>query len=106
MARTREYLGAAQVGAEVGVDRSTITKSLQRHGPGSGSARPFPPPRVRVGSVPGWSAEQLDDIREWFGQPVQGRRKSAEEKFADGMMAAVEQFEKGQRAERRGRRRA
>lgn len=71
MARTREYLGAAQVGAEVGVDRSTITKSLQRHGPGS--ARPFPAPRVRVGGAPGWDASQLDDIRAWFDQPAKGR---------------------------------
>lgn len=76
MARTREYLSSAQVAAEIGVDRSTITQSLRRHGPGS--ARPFPTPRVRVGAAPGWAPEQLPEIRRWFGQPAQGRRRGGQ----------------------------
>ncbi|MUL39623.1 hypothetical protein FZ103_00245 [Streptomonospora sp. PA3] len=74
MARTREYLSTAQVAAEVGVDRSTITTSLRRHGPKS--TRPFPVPRVRVGSSPGWDEDQLDDIRAWFGLPARGRPRT------------------------------
>lgn len=87
MARTREYLGAAQVAAELGLDRSTITQSLRRHGPGS--ARPFPAPRVRVGGTPGWDESQLDDIRAWFGQPAQGRRRAAD-RFAAAMVEELD----------------
>lgn len=69
--KTTRYLGAAQVGAEVGKTRSAITASLRRHGPKA--ARPFPPPRVYIGDVPGWAEEQLDDIRAWFAAPAKGR---------------------------------
>lgn len=73
----RRHLGAAQVAEEVGVARSTVTASLRRHGPTS--PVPFPEPAVWIGTVPGWKTDQLEDIREWFGRPRQGRPRTAQE---------------------------
>lgn len=79
MARTREYLSTAQVAAEIGVDRSTITQSLRRHGPGS--ARPFPPPDVWIGTVPGWRRGRVAEVRAWFAARRRGRARSRVEEL-------------------------
>jgi len=73
MSPAAQYLGQAEIAAELGVARHTVNVWRSRYSD-------FPEPDVTVGGVPGWLPARLPEIRAWKdsrpGQGVGGGRSA------------------------------